>query len=476
MMKKLCTCIFLLSLSLFSSAQKEASIWYFGNGAGLNFNTTCTPAVLTDGAINGNEGCATISDKNTGQLLFYTNSDSVWDRTHQAMAGGRMVSGGNTITQVGIVQKPMSSSRYYIITAEIQGFSGQGLRFHQVDMTLNGGLGDFSFKDSILFPTPVTEKIAMIRHSNGTDVWIVAHEYNSNQFLTFLITPTGISTTPVISTIGKVHYSSSAVDPIGELKASPDGSKLALVSLYTPNIELLDFNKTTGVISNLITLPENGGYDGIGNSSCLYGISFSPNNRFLYVSSWKIPLMTPPVPGRIIQYNISSNDSAIIQASRVNIVTSYSRSFYSLQLGPDRRIYVGDHENHYLSVIENPDSSGLACNYSDSAIYLGGKISSWGLNNVLSYTTCSEKPSNVTTATDENAFSIWPNPANSFLNIESTGSWSIQVIDMEGKSMFTHEITGNSHHTIDISLLKPGIYAVTLMNENNRLVKKLVIK
>ena len=45
-----------------------------------------------------------------------------------------------------------------------------------------------AFKDSILYPSPVTEKLAAIRHSNGIDIWIIGHEYNSNKYLSFLVT------------------------------------------------------------------------------------------------------------------------------------------------------------------------------------------------------------------------------------------------------------------------------------------------
>ena len=69
MIKYLILSIILLSQTL-TYGQKQANVWYFGNGTGLDFNDGCTPIVLTNGAINGFEGCATISDKNSGQVLF----------------------------------------------------------------------------------------------------------------------------------------------------------------------------------------------------------------------------------------------------------------------------------------------------------------------------------------------------------------------------------------------------------------------
>ncbi len=75
--------------------------------------------VLSDGPINGYEGCATVSDATTGEYLFCTNSAQVWDRNGQLMTGSSLVTNGNTITQVTIVQKPGSAHLYYIFTSEV---------------------------------------------------------------------------------------------------------------------------------------------------------------------------------------------------------------------------------------------------------------------------------------------------------------------------------------------------------------------
>ena len=75
----------LILLSLFSTAQagKEYNIWYFGDRAGLDFNSG-KPVTLSDGALSTAEGCATICDS-TGKLLFYTNGVIVYNRNHEIM-------------------------------------------------------------------------------------------------------------------------------------------------------------------------------------------------------------------------------------------------------------------------------------------------------------------------------------------------------------------------------------------------------
>ena len=108
-------CVILFLFSLVCEAQRENNIWYFGDKAGLDFNSG-NPVNLTDGAINTIEGCASISNP-SGQLLFYTDGIKVWNRNHQIMPNGADLSGNSSSTQSGIiVPKPNSNTIYYLFT------------------------------------------------------------------------------------------------------------------------------------------------------------------------------------------------------------------------------------------------------------------------------------------------------------------------------------------------------------------------
>ena len=86
--------IFVNSLYL-TYPQNEANNWYFGEFAGITFNTPDrSPKALTDGALNTLEGCATISGKD-GKLLFYTDGITVWNRKHDIMSNGDNLKGHN---------------------------------------------------------------------------------------------------------------------------------------------------------------------------------------------------------------------------------------------------------------------------------------------------------------------------------------------------------------------------------------------
>lgn len=470
------TCALIGSLPALCLGQQQAHTWYFGNdGAGLHFEDDCEVTVLTDGPINGYEGCATVSDPSTGEYLFCTNSAHVWDRNGQVMTTSPLVTNGNTITQVTIVQKPGADHIYYVFTSEVQASSGLGYRFHAVDMTLNDGAGGIAFRDSVLYPTPVTEKLTAIRHANGMDLWILGHEYGSNAYLAFLVTSAGVTTTPVVSSIGKVHSDpgSSAYDAVGELKASANGSKVVAVTLYNPDIELFSFNNATGALSDLVTLPENGAYDGLGNGSGLYGASFSASGNMLYVGQW---FSASANNARLLQYDLSSNDPSEIIASRSEFPTAGNP--YSLKLAPDERIYVAHAAmSTHLGVVQFPDSAGQACQYADDGLYLQGGHSGWGLNNMMEQVgTCGMHTSLAGSPDHSPVVSFLPNPCAEQVSVtlNTAENARFELIDLSGRTLSTTPF--QNRLSLDVSTLAPGVYLYRISLADGRTVQGKIQK
>ena len=77
-MRKFVIILVIVLLYFTGFSQNETNIWYFGTNAGLDFNSGA-PVPLLDGALDTQEGCATISD-NTGSLLFYTDGTTVYNQ------------------------------------------------------------------------------------------------------------------------------------------------------------------------------------------------------------------------------------------------------------------------------------------------------------------------------------------------------------------------------------------------------------
>src|SRR5690606_37545383 len=93
-----------------------------------------------DGQLNTIEGCSSISDEN-GNLLFYTDGITVYNRLHVIMSNGFGLLGDPSSSQSAIVvPKPNDPDIYYIFTVG-SNQSLTGLKYSVVDMTSDGGLG-----------------------------------------------------------------------------------------------------------------------------------------------------------------------------------------------------------------------------------------------------------------------------------------------------------------------------------------------
>ncbi len=368
MKNKIIILFFILSSSLLYS-QKEAFNWYFGEYAGITFNTPdLNPITLLNSVMATDEGCATISDGN-GRLLFYTDGITVWDRNNTIMPGGTGLLGSKSSTQSAvIVKKPGNDKIYYIITTD-SAEGNNGCRYSVVDMELNSGFGQVISKNNILF-TASTEKLVAIRHANRRDWWILTHEWESDVFRAFLIDENGINTFAVFSIIGTIHTGSNK-NKTGYMKASRNGTKLALVLPDDGIVELFDFNNEQGKVLNPVTLKSLVLKD-------VYGLEFSPDGKLLYVSRQESPSV-------ILQYDLSAWTASAILITQMMITNESGYGAYqALQLGPDNRIYVARYNKSFLGRINEPGKRGADCNYVDSAIYLKGKLCKKGLPNIYS--------------------------------------------------------------------------------------------
>ncbi len=358
-MKKLSLHIILIFISFNLVAQnpeiKRTWHWYFGWGAGLDFSND-TVVADTNGMIYTVEASAAISDT-TGSILFYTDGVTVWNANHDTMPNGKNLAGCNfylSSTQGAlVVPKPGSNILYYLFTTDCHEDNFQnGLRYSIVDMSLNGGLGEVTDKNVLLF-APGLEDLASVHHNNGIDIWIVSHEVSTNNFRTYLVTSSGIDTIPVISNIGSI----SPVE-VARLRLSPDGKKMTKLIYYdgTPyTLELYSFDNNTGIISNTIPLS---------TDLLLFSSAFSPDNSKLYV-----------IDGlnlAIHQYDLCNKDSAQIVDSKITI--AYPMGGGDMRLGPDGKIYVSLDGENYVGVIHNPNEYGVSCNYQDTGVYLGGGL------------------------------------------------------------------------------------------------------
>ena len=108
-------CLILLMFCGVAHAQQQNNVWTFGFGVGVSFNSN--PPVGITSSMNSVEAVASVCDRKTGALLFYTDGTTVYDRQHNPMVGGNgsLFGSPSSTTSSIAVPRPGSQFQYYII-------------------------------------------------------------------------------------------------------------------------------------------------------------------------------------------------------------------------------------------------------------------------------------------------------------------------------------------------------------------------
>jgi len=377
--------LFLLFLGHSLLGQMQTAHWYFGINAGVDFSSG-VPISDNNGQINTNEGSTSISDE-YGNLLFYTDGETIYDRTHNIMENGEDLGGHKSSTTSAIIlPKPDDCFLYYVFTIDVQPGEGgyRGVEYNIVDMTANGGLGAV-IENNVQLPINgqqnSSEKLAGISNADRTGYWVLTHF--AGNFYAFEVNADGVNHNPIVSP--------STINPqvlpdgsyaVGYLKGSPDGSKLGMGMVHDNyndiigSLSVYDFDNSTGIVSNEVILYPPGNADKAG----FYAIEFSANSRALYTKTFKNSQIS-----KIFQYDLTASsiiDSEYLVANGPMIPNAMQRAL-------DGHIYLSNPLTHYLSRIENPEiiynpTTGNAPTYVPNAVYIEN-LSSIGLPTFLNY-------------------------------------------------------------------------------------------
>ncbi|OOG75299.1 gliding motility-associated C-terminal domain-containing protein [Algoriphagus sp. A40] len=257
------------------------NIWYFGDGAGLDFNpdpndsTAPTPRPIAERhPQNIPAGTTTISDQ-AGQVLFFTDGQAVWDLNGDLMANGDSIGGDNTSSQsvlaVPVAQQP---TLFYLFTTQATAGGTNTVSYSLVDIKSENqtGVGNVVTKNNFLF-SPSTEQSAAL--SSGDTTWVMFHELGNNTFRAYPVSGQGIGQ-PVMSSVGGNHGFNSGV---GAMKFSPDGTKLAVtISEGGCNkTEIFEFDQQTGELTEYARLD-------LGCNGDIYGLEFNQDSDRVLVS------------------------------------------------------------------------------------------------------------------------------------------------------------------------------------------------
>jgi gliding motility-associated-like protein len=274
------------------------------------------------------------------------------------MKNGNNLLGDRSSTQNAVIIPQSGSNNLYIVfmVASIQ-LQDIGLTYSVVDINGDNGLGEVIQKNVPLL-LDTYEKITAVRHCNKNDTWVTVRKWNSDQYYTYLVGPNGVNPTPVISSTGFI-VNGSTTNAVGAIKFNSKGTKLAAAFGYGyDKVELLDFDNQTGILSNSKVFRANT-FAAPLEFSGTYGIEFSPDNSKLYVSAGN----SLQQPAHLYQLDVTTNSLTTILASRVLISNTVGFNIGNIQIAPDKKLYVAYTGAHFLGVINNPNATGLACNY-----------------------------------------------------------------------------------------------------------------
>lgn len=318
-----------------TNAQKQASLWFLGNGNGIDFSKT-PPEIIENLPINLIQS-ATISDLD-GNLLFYCDYSTVRNASHQIMENGTGLLGSSG-NQMVILQKPGSENLYYIFQFQQGDFSINFSKviYSEVDISANSGLGKVVQKNVVLYSN--LHGSFTISGSCEVGYWLVGETntnivqgINTDRILAFRIGENGVATNPVISSPVDIGNSS-------RYRLSPSGEKLFFG--YSGNgpsaIAVADFDKNTGVVSNLHEL-----------SACCGEGEFSPDGNFLYTIEW--------TSRELRQYDLTKTGNPFE-------VIATNSSLWAMRLAPDGKIYSLTGNGNNMGVIKNPNQAGLGCDF-----------------------------------------------------------------------------------------------------------------
>jgi hypothetical protein len=312
--------------------------------------------------------------------------------------------------------------------------------------------------------------ITACRHANGKDWWLVKNAYDTLMYTVFLVKEDTI--------LGPYFYGFPSEEKYfvrGGTQFNEQGTEISSVGTITHNFYRMDFDRSTGNISNMKVREIPLSISPTWTDTVNHFIVYSPSGQYLYlIRSFHI-------------FQIDLYDSTSNAFYHVNDgFMQYNNEIYSGLLGPDCKIYIhplaGGAER--MSYISNPDGKGSACGYCfrclDFNAAAGGQLNYGTVPNMPNYRLgklgeplhpCVGPvaiPDLVLTPQIE----VFPNPAKQLIYIQLSSISKVQqaqLIDISGRIIHQQAIDG-TFFQIDCSTFTKGLYVLRIGNVSKRVV------
>lgn len=358
----------------------QDNYWLFGLNVSLDFNTlnSGTPNMSQNSSVGAYEGVASVSDPN-GNFLFATDGIDIVG-PNLAGSGSQIVDfsvNNNGITLKGgfssthaavVVPNPNDQQEYYIFTAgddisNQHGINAVNIRFENITSStfidLEASLS-LPTNHSLLPAGQNTEKLAVARHSNCTDYWVVTHDFGATtndgkNYIAYKVDQSGIN-----AGVNSAQTASHVIDAgrdhamRGQLSFSEDYTTL-VAAIYgeTPSggpgghsnsisgfVEITSFDNTTGNVTPSKILPLNG-YNP-------YGVSLSPSKRYLYVTARDFVSIPNDPRDKLLYYDLQAGSIQDILNSQTEIPLTWFLG-NPVVLG---QLKIGSNDQLYLAVAD----------------------------------------------------------------------------------------------------------------------------
>ncbi|MCC6542177.1 MAG: T9SS type A sorting domain-containing protein [Flavobacteriales bacterium] len=418
-----------------------------------------------------------------GELLFSTNGAFVAHALGDTMANGSGLNpswytsqypDGLLIPQgVLIIPKPEDPDLHYLFHVPIDVWATTSplqLYYTVIDMSLEGGLGAVVAKNQVLIQDELNGgKLTAVRHANGRDWWVYTHKLNTNIFHRILVTPEGIQVDGT-QAIGPGHPPDA-----GQVCFSPDGT---LFAYFYENFEVFPIDRCTGMFSEPIIATTNQFDYG-------RGVAFSPNGRFLYLSTtmdvYQFDMEAPSIADS--EVHIAHWDSTY------SPFPPFAALFDNMQLAPDGKIYIGTGTGtQVLHVIHNPDEPGLACNLEQHGIDLPRYFMN-SLPNHPNYhlgplagSPCDTLGLAVAPLSLGEGLGVraYPNPSNGQFNLSypvHPDAGLLEVLDLQGRVVYQSRLAAWSQvHNVSLQSEAAGMYQCRFVWGARRVTTRIVIE
>ena len=474
----------------------------YQNNVVVDFGTGQSPqAQVTNTVVPMLIENASICDEQ-GNLLFFTNGTRVYDKNLNFIPGAFLPPPFDTagVTQ-GLSQRqgcmylpwPGDTNRYVLLhtTKELSlpssypGWIPYHLPTHlymtTLDKTYNGGNGGIVSLSQVMLNDTLANTgggMAVTKHANGRDWWILVKKHYRNKFYKFLLTPSGMVS------MGFQQIGLDYQPRLGELYIfTPNGETLGgTVEPHT--LALFKFDRCTGNLSNhqLLNNPAT-------NLYYCEDLDFSPDSKVLYANERV----------KIFQYDLTGIDTpGVVQQTRALIADTayttlmcdtpgfYAKNFFPVgQLASNGIIYYPS--NIYcpeLTFIEYPDSLGMASGFN----YAGFNIINTNATAIpyfpnyrlgpITGSICDSLTSVYELQPQE--ISLYPNPATDQIQVSSSRSLSgtvITLFNVQGQQLLQQ--TPGFGNVFEVELPKSmgtGIYFLRIQAKEGVVTKKVVVR